>query len=582
MFYLFFRTVLLFAIGALLCIPANAQEPATQLPMPVYDGLCVLLLVIALLVAGCFAHRVFEVAIPTPDYNPAPPRYMTLPRQHRRGMIAYVTLCLIAYMLIVAFYSDLAPFFAPLEPTAVDKLAQTYIKGGQISFPAIVILAIAALLTLLRIDQEWNPFLILRRVVWSWVSVPELANTIKADALNDLTVPEAARKKVASDPKNHVDIDDFKKDKTTLDRRWAELCYVRLWLRSNFEEGKHNTFFYEPTFHWETLEKEFYAVRDRITRAKQAPKSEDTFEREVFDAIASRAEALRSKYCSLAAFFILFKNATKKAAVDDAGGFGVKIATDEARENPIPYIVMFILAIVASIYLGVWVSATIWDLACRIMGAAVTSSEMARNGAVATSWVYYGLATYGAPIAVALMLRYATWKYDAEQPDSYPTSYAVIVAVSLCVSVASLMLATMLGSGPHANDPWTDLVSRDFKWGWAPALISLYIVYHIDRQIDPLLPDIGKLGGEGVSHRLLACFFFAVLVTLLSALPAASLEAQHDSVWSIEKLQTVVLGTIFTIGFVMALVSQFCLVKPREQATAGTSTASASALQPTS
>jgi hypothetical protein len=581
MFYLFFRTVLLFAIGALLCFPANAQEPATQLPMPVYDGLCGLLLVIGLLVAGYFAHGVFEVAIPTPDYGPAPPRYMTQPRQYRMGMIAYVGLCLIAYMLIVAFYSDLAPFFAPLEPAAVDKLAQTYIKGAQISFPAVVILAIAALVTMLRIEQEWNPFLILRRVVWGWVSVPELANTIKADALNDLAVPEKARETIASDPKNHVDIGDFEKDRTSLDRKWAELCYVRLWLRRNLEEGKHNTFFNEPKFTWRTLESEFDAVRDRITRAKQAPKLEDTFEREVFDAIASKAEALRSKYCSLAAFFILFKNATKKAAAHDAGEFGVKIAPDEDRANPMRYIVMFTLAIVASIYLGVWVSATIWDLACRIMGEEVTSSAIAGNGAVATRWVYYGLATFGAPIAVALMLRYATWKYDAEQPDSYPTSYAVIVAVSLCVSIASLALATMLGSGPHANDPWTDLISRDFKWGWAPALISVYIVYHIDRQIDPLLPDIGKLGGEGVSHRLLACFSFAVLVTLLSALPTASLEARPDSPWSIEKLQTVVTGTIFTIGFVMALVSQFCLVKPRQQ-TASDAGMTSAALQPTS
>ncbi len=261
--------------------------------------------------------------------------------------------------------------------------------------------------------------------------------------------------------------------------------------------------------------------------------------------------------------------------VSDATEFGVKIAADEDRANPMRYIVMFLLAIVASIYLGVWLSATVWDLVHPTTGGAAAASSVAGNGAVATTWVYYGLASFGAPIAAALMLRFATWKYDAEQPDSYPTSYAVIVAVALCVSVASLALATRLGQGVHAHDSWIDLISRDFKWGWVPALICVYIIYHIDRQIDPLLPDIGRLGGEGVSHRILACFSFAILVTLLSALPTASLETQPDSPWSIEKLQTVVIGTIFTIGFVMALVSQFCLVKPMQRAAPGAVLASA-------
>ena len=124
-------------------------------------------------------------------------------------------------------------------------------------------------------------------------------------------------------------------------------------------------------------------------------------------------------------------------------------------------------------------------------------------------------------------------------------------------------------SGVHAHDPWIDLISRDFKWGWAPALISVYVVYHIDRHIVPLLPDIGRLGGEGVSHRILACFSFAVFVTLLSALPTASLEVQPDSPWPLEKLRFVVIGTIFALGFATALAALVPLVKPRRGASRG-------------
>ena len=121
------------------------------------------------------------------------------------------------------------------------------------------------------------------------------------------------------------------------------------------------------------------------------------------------------------------------------------------------------------------------------------------------------------------------------------------------------------GDGPHASDRWVDLFLRDFKWGWSPALLCVYAIYHIDRQIDPLLPDIGKLGGESVAHRVFACFSFAILVTVLTVLATATLEARPDSPWSVEKLHAVVIATNFTIGFVMALVSQFCLVKHRQQ-----------------
>ncbi len=87
---------------------------------------------------------------------------------------------------------------------------------------------------------------------------------------------------------------------------------MRLWLTGNLDGGSHNTFFNEPSFSWRTLEADFVAMRDRITRLKQAPKAEDALEQDVFDAVNNKAETLRKKYCRLAAFFILFKNSTKK------------------------------------------------------------------------------------------------------------------------------------------------------------------------------------------------------------------------------------------------------------------------------
>ncbi len=140
------------------------------------------------------------------------------------------------------------------------------------------------------------------------------------------------------------------------------------------------------------------------------------------------------------------------------------------------YIVMFILAIVASIYTGVWMSATVWDLAHPMTSEAAVSAA-AGNAAAATSWVYYGLATFGAPIAVTLLLRLATWKYDAEEPTlpDILCHYRCNCALRLG-RIARARDET--GHGPHAHDAWIDLISRDFKWGWRLRYLRLRCLPH--------------------------------------------------------------------------------------------------------
>jgi hypothetical protein len=60
----------------------------------------------------------------------------------------------------------------------------------------------------------------------------------------------------------------------------------------------------------------------------------------------------------------------------------------------------------------------------------------------------------------------------------------------------------------------------------------------------------------------MSCFFFGLLVAGFSALPALSISTSFTT-WSVDKQRTVVIGTIFIIGLVMALVGEFCLIKPR-------------------
>jgi hypothetical protein len=86
----------------------------------------------------------------------------------------------------------------------------------------------------------------------------------------------------------------------------------------------------------------------------------------------------------------------------------------------------------------------------------------------------------------------------------------------------------------------------------------------MDRQIDPLLPDLGSYEHWRLPQRLMSCVFFGMLVTVFSGLPAISIQTS-SSPWPVNKLRLVVIGTTFVVGLTMALVGEFFLVKPTRE-----------------
>ncbi len=277
-----------------------------------------------------------------------------------------------------------------------------------------------------------------------------------------------------------------------------------------------------------------------------------------FADVAGKIESLRRQYCRLSACFLVFKNQTQKNAIRDAKQFGVTITPDVPRANPLRYTAIFFVAIMIAIYIGVSLSAMTWDLLHDNLHAALS-----QDPDLITWWIGYALAIYGMPILAVLLLRYLGWTIDPGQPNSYLISYATVFLVALFVSVTCLAIAIKLaGTSPAATMSVPDLVLTRLKWSISPAVVAVYIAYHVDRQIDPLLPDIGSYDHWRLPQRLMSCVFFGLLVAGFSALPTLSISASFTA-WSVDKQRTVVIGTIFIIGLVMALVGEFCLIKPK-------------------
>ena len=551
---MFRRLSVMLLVSVVFAFPAVAQALDPVHPDTFLYTVQTVLLILGMAFAGYWAYEAFDAPPIKLGDGPTLPRYMTQPSQYRLGVIAYVGVCLLVYALIAYFHKPLLPLVRVLAPELYQAIDKS-MSDGSLPYPLVVIFSAAMFVVLMKLDNDWNPLFVLRRVVHGWVSIPQLANALMVMTRDELVVPIEARSQVAGSPDTpYVTVDDFDKDRQSLDRHWAELCYIRLWLERYRAQGSHFTFFNEPSFAWEKLQSDYDGARSLVAPLKRG----DVTDSSIFADVAAKVESLRRQYCRLAACFLVFKNQTRKNALGDAKEFGVTITPDLPRANPLRYTVIFFVAIMIAIYLGVSVSATTWDLLHGGISTALT-----QDPDLITWWIGYALAIYGMPIFAVLLLRYLGWTIDPGQPNSYLISYATVFLVGLGVSVACLVIAIKLaGTTPAATMSLHDLILTRLKWSISPAIVSVYIAYHVDRQIDPLLPDIGSSEFWRLPQRLMSCFFFGLLVAGFSAFPALSISTSF-TMWPVDKQRLVIVGTIFIIGVIMALVGEFCLIKPK-------------------
>jgi hypothetical protein len=548
-------SVILLAIGTF-SLPAAAEVNANQ-PDPFLYTAQIVLLILGMAFAGYWAYEAFDTQPIKLGDGPTLPRYMTQPSQFRLGVIAYVGACLLVYALIAYFHKELLPLVRAVAPD-LHKTLENSMTDGSLSYPLVVIFSAAIFVTLLKVEKDWNPLFVLRRVVHGWVSIPQFANALMIMTRDELLVSAEERSNVAGDPDTpYITVGDFDKDRRSLDRHWAELCYIRLWLERHRAQGSHFTFFNEPSFAWGQLQADYNNARDLIAPLKRG----DVTDTNIFADVAGKVDSQRRQYCRLAACFLVFKNQTQKNALSDAKQFGVTIIPDVPRANPLSYVAIFVVAIVIAIYLGVSLTALTWDLLHGDVYAALS-----QDPDLVTQWIGYALAIYGMPILAVLLLRYLGWTIDPAQPNSYLISYATVFLVGLCVSVTCLAIAIKLAGPSHlATISFYELVSTRLKWSISPAIVSVYIAYQVDRQIDPLLPNLAPYKYRRLPHRLMRCVFFGLLVAAFSALPAISITVSFTA-WSVEKQRMIVIGTIFIIGLIMALVGEFCF-KPKSAST---------------
>src|SRR5262249_20744617 len=431
--------------------------------------------VLGILVAARLALQAFGRAVPVGGV-PTFPRYMTSRHLYRLGRWLFALFACSFFVLLVYEHRQGVAVRPDLGwvPGGVLKA----VKEQSTSYLVVVGAMGAVYLYVLTKEMEWNVLLMMRDVIHSWISVPQLAKQIIVQIRYSLHVPtDAIAPTVADSPA--VVAEDFEKDRKTPDRIWAELCYMRWWLRHRQDAAQGATFFAEESFAFDPLMVEFQRAAQDMTTWKAGA---------VGDLVASNfPQALRdlhNRFSRLVACYLIYRNGSRQRLRGEAAKFGIGLDAP-SPENPLRYWVVYVMALIISVYVGVHASAIGYDL--FIGKGWVLDQDPVR----AQAWIMYSLSNFGLAVVVILLLRYVAMLLGGDTQESHLITYCWTWMIGFLVGPLGLTTAVrMFGPAKYHAMTLVELYYQMLKWGLGPALVSVYISYYLDRQICQHLPAL--------------------------------------------------------------------------------------------
>jgi len=543
------------------CAPALAQQgdlaadmlPSLSAPWLAHLAITLIGMMFAVRLAlEAFARRSVSLAdIPTV------PRYLTSPQQYRLGSWMFVIFACGFFLLLVYEHRQVVEV-AVVFQKELPQIIHDWLEAARGESPSylLIIAGIGAIyLYLLTREAQWNVLLMMRNTIQSWISIPDLARKIVAQIQLSLHVPPAAIAELVGGSAG-LSEQDFRKDRNTPDRQWAETCYMKWWLTPRQEAGEDATFFADESFGFEKLLRDF----DETSLVMRSWRSAGATDPAIIQ-LARGVKELHKNFSRLVACYLIYRNASREELCAEARDFGVDV-TVPPPENPLRYWIVYVIALIASVYVGVYASAIAYDW---FSGQGVNIGDYPDR---ALAWAMYSFANYGVAIIAILLLRFVARSLGNGLHQSHLIMYCWTFMVAFVAGPFGLAVAVhYFGSVPRfAGWSLLQVFYEMLKWGLAPALVAVYISYYLDRQTARDLPDIDHSRAT-FGWRLLNCFGFAAVSVFLLLPPLLSLKVeQPDANWDSAKLRFIATGTTFCVALGLALAAQFALRKGTQTA----------------
>jgi hypothetical protein len=541
---------LFYAMFLAVCGPALAQEGggSHEMAPQLYHWAITALGMVA---AARWALLAFGRAVPIADV-PTFPIYMASRQQYRLGGWAFVAFACGFFLLLVHEHRSVVLLAKPLNIIPESIIAAI----SDQSTPYLVIVAAmgAVYVYCLTYEKPWNVLLMMRDVIQSWISVPQLAKQIVAQIQFSLRVPQSALSEVIASSNGVVTKQDFCKDINTPDRKWAETCYMKWWLTQGLDSGDDAIFFTEESFAFDKLVADFGQAAWSMGNWKSGAATNLAA-----SDVTKTVNELHNRFSRLVACYLIYRHGSRKELGAEAFKFGIRLP-DKVTENPLRYWIVYMIALMGSVYVGVHASAIGFDLAT---GAGL---NLAQDSNLAMKWVMYSVTNYGLAIIVVLLLRVLATSLAAEATQWHLVTYCWTFVAAFLVGPAGLTCSAYFLAPADfiGNQTFVMLYGDILKWGLGPALVCVYISYYLDRQTYADLPDIVH-STRTIGWRLLNCFGFASLTLFLLLPPLLALPASSEAAaWSTDKLRFVASGATFFVALGLALAAQFALRKSGE------------------
>ena len=266
----------------------------------------------------------------------------------------------------------------------------------------------------------------------------------------------------------------------------------------------------------------------------------------------------RNRLARLISCYIVFMSSSRLSISKMSGDIGIN-SDEEALENPLRYSAIYVAALALAVYFGVYSAAVVYDL---IQGVPIKSAFLNQDSSLVWRWVFLSFGDYGIPVLAILALRNILWKVSPIREYPIVVAYAWIFLLATLLSAIGLsFMSEFVGKYAGQWGQFLYVCQQELRWSIGPAMTCVYINHYLDRQIDPLQPNIERASKHAlrrISHAIL--FTLLVLAMALPSLP--SIQADPLSSWDVSKLRFVAMVTIFFVTMTLALVAQFALIKP--------------------
>jgi hypothetical protein len=490
-----------------------------------------------------FGRRALQLAD-----SPTFPRYMTSRGQYLLGSWTFIVLATFIFLLIVYLHKEVADVAKLLgEPLSKDIIEA--VQNDHASYLIIIFAMGSVYLFLLKKEAEWNVLLMIRDLIHTWISVPQRGRKIVDEISLALTVPDQAVNNVVSSSIG-VAPADFRKDRRTVDRLWAEICYMHVWIYQQQSAGDDATFFTEPSFGLDQLvgQRDKVAWLVRILKAGEALPAPNTSE-----TIYNELRAIHLKFARLIGCYLLYRNGSRQRLASEARKFGVPFK-DEHVDNPLRYSVIYLLTVSVAVYISVYGSAILYDV---FAGKGLLFAFSNQDAERVFSWIMYSLSNYGLAIVAVLMVRLLIWKVTETGSQSYLLTYCWTFLLACVMGALGLTLAAKFNGASSVDSlSYVQTFTKMLQWSIGSGLVAVCITYFMDRQLSSDLPDIDT---SIVARRIVNSVIFAVFTIVLQLPPLLALDASADASWDGNKLRCVAVGATFVVTVSLALVSQFGL-----------------------